>query len=128
MTFEACVCSNCGEIGAFAEPCASAGCFRTGYRFVPTEHVGSAPPGSSERLVGQLIGNYIVVKHLGPSALGVVMFEHDPVPAQSSWATSYPVDFALLVTPEAPTVPATCVLCQRTDTLSSTVTRPVISR
>jgi|GEM_PF-1282544 len=69
------LCPSCDEAGTIGELCPEKVCAKRGYRYLPPEYhakVAQQPAGAADPVLGQLIGDYLVVDVLGAGGFGTV--------------------------------------------------------
>jgi serine/threonine-protein kinase len=66
------VCVSCGARGEVGRPCGEPVCARGGYRFVPREYASSEAGADRDSLIGDTIGDYLVVDVIGAGGFGRV--------------------------------------------------------
>jgi len=70
------LCPQCEASGVIGQPCLGPGCVRQGVGFVPAEAARQAlagAPGDREGLIGQFIGDYLIIERLGKGGFGRVL-------------------------------------------------------
>ena len=68
-------CPGCDSKGTVGEPCSERACLKRDFRFIPEEHYESAHDNGERNpdpLIGQLIGDFLVVDLLGVGGFGKV--------------------------------------------------------
>lgn len=69
------LCPSCDAAGPIGQACGEKVCAKRGYRFVPEVYhakIAAASAGTQDPVVGQLIGDYLVVDILGAGGFGTV--------------------------------------------------------
>lgn len=65
-------CAWCGNSGRVGAPCRTPRCAELAYHFLPVEHVPTNDNTLPDPLIGQMCGDYLVVRHLGSGSFGSV--------------------------------------------------------